>query len=67
MWGPKGDCVATRRGTAGGLAPMRLSAFTSMAWHPYQLLFAAGGTDSTMQIFEIDSETHGATAAAQSP
>ena len=66
VWGPKGDCVAARRGAAGTLAPTRLSAFSSMAWHPYQLLFAAGGTDSTMAIFEIEMDTHTA-ASAQSP
>ena len=62
VWGPKGDCVAARRGATGTLAPARLSAFSSMAWHPYQLLFAAGGTDSTMAIFEIDLDAHTATS-----
>lgn len=57
LWGPRGDALAYRRGVAGLLAAPRLGSINSIAWHPYRPLFACGGADAIVAIYEVSLVT----------
>ncbi len=57
LWGPRGDALAYRRGVAGLLAAPRLGSIDSIAWHPYRPLFACGGADAIVAIYEVSLVT----------
>ena len=68
LWGPRGDALAYRRGAAGMLAPVRLGSINSIAWHPYRPLFASGGADAIVAIYEADlTAANGPSSGSSTP
>lgn len=58
LWGPRGDMLAYRRSSAGGAAPLRLGGVSHVAWHPNRPIFACGGADPIVKIYEVGACRH---------
>ena len=65
VWGRRGDSLACRRVAISPPVPQRPGSMNTIAWHPYQLLFAVSGADAVVSIYEIDRDTLGAAAPLQ--
>jgi hypothetical protein len=52
LWGPNGDKLSSMR-TSTSLLATRMGPITQLAFHPYRLLFAAGGQDRLVAIYTI--------------
>ena len=53
LWGPRGDMLAYRRSSAGGGVPLRSAGVSHIAWHPYKPIFACGGAEPVVKIYEV--------------
>jgi hypothetical protein len=53
LWGPRGDMLAYRRSSAGGGVPLRSTGAGNIAWHPYKPIFACGGAEPVVKIYEV--------------
>lgn len=53
LWGPRGDMLAYRRSSAGGGVPLRSGGVSHIAWHPYKPMFACGGAEPVVKIYEV--------------
>ena len=50
------------------LAPVRLGSINSIAWHPYRPLFASGGANAIVAIYEADlAAANGPSSGSSTP